>query len=85
LGSSKPDAPSITPSGDEGVALGQGVVPGAETFFGRGTSAVMANQQSRDKVLLGVASVAVAAALGVACQKRFAEADSALQRGRRRL
>ena len=28
---------------------------------------------SRDKVLLGVAGVAVAAALGIACQKRLAE------------
>jgi hypothetical protein len=33
----------------------------------------LADNESRDKLLLGVAGVAVAAALGIACQKRIAE------------
>jgi hypothetical protein len=86
FGSSKTDAPSITPSGDEGVTLGHNVPGrGTETLFGDGASASMADQESRDKVLLGVASVAVAAALGIACQKRFADADAAVVDGRYRV
>ena len=37
------------------------------------TRDALADSQSRDKLLLGVAGVAVAAALGMACQKRIAE------------
>lgn len=76
LGASlKTDAPSITPSGDEEAILGQKVSDsGPDKLFSRTASDMpMADQQSRDKLLLGVAGVAVAAALGIACEKRFAD------------
>jgi len=84
LGSSlKTDAPSITPSGDEDVTLGQKVPgAGAGKLFDWGGSAPMDDEQSRNNVLLGVAGVAVAAALGIACQKRFADSDAAVLDGR---
>ena len=38
--------------------------------------ATLRDPESRDKVLLGVAGLAVAAALGIACQKRLSEGGS---------
>jgi hypothetical protein len=68
-------SPSIAPSHDA-ETLGQNTSGMAgETFnaIRSATQDVLSDQESRDKLLLGVAGVAVAAALGIACQKRLAE------------
>jgi hypothetical protein len=64
------DAPSITPSDDDAAAQSTD-----DAFSGirSATQGLLSNQESRDKLLLTVAGVAVAAALGIACQKRLVE------------
>ncbi len=67
------DAPSIAPHDDLIRAIEQ------DTTGKRFNSAVsppqgaLSDQESRDRLLLGVAGLAVATALGIACQKRLAE------------
>jgi hypothetical protein len=72
----KKDAPSIAPSTDElGEFTRKASDMATEAFDSSvaATKAVLRDPESRDKLLLGVAGLAVAAAFGIACQKRLSE------------
>lgn len=72
----KADAPSIAPSAAEDSGTFTKVTERAGEVFdsaAAATRSALHNPESRDKVLLGVAGLAVAAALGIACQKRLAD------------
>jgi hypothetical protein len=71
----KADAPSIAPSVEDGGNFTRVSDMAGEVFdsAAAATRSALRSPESRDKVLLGVAGVAVAAALGIACQKRLSE------------
>jgi hypothetical protein len=71
----KKDAPSIAPSADDRDFTRKASDMATEAFDSSvaATRAVLGDPESRDKLLLGVAGLAVAAALGIACQKRLSE------------
>ncbi|HET7680813.1 MAG TPA: hypothetical protein VFK79_11860 [Xanthobacteraceae bacterium] len=77
IGSSlKSDAPSIAPfSEDVADFTHKASDLGREAFesTAAATRSVLHDAESRDKLLLGMAGLAVAAALGIACQKRLTE------------
>jgi len=65
------DIPSIAPSGDDDGAFPQKT--SGLAFDSTAASSMLRDPELRDKLLLGVAGLAVAAALGIACQKRLSE------------
>jgi len=70
------NAPSIAPSAEEIGNFTQRASDMAGEVFDSSVTAtrsMLRNRESRDKVLLGVAGLAVAAALGIACQKRLSD------------
>jgi hypothetical protein len=70
------DAPSIAPSDDRIQAIEQDIASSTGARFnGAAPQGALMAQESRDKLLLGVAGLAVATAVGIACQKRLAERD----------
>jgi hypothetical protein len=72
-------APSIAPSGEGIGDFTRKASDMAGEAFDSSVAAARAklrDPESRDKVLLGVAGLAVAAALGIACQKRLSEGTS---------
>jgi hypothetical protein len=73
------NAPSIAPSAEDVGDFTQKASDMAGEVFDSSvaaTRAMLRDPESRDKVLLGVAGLAVAAALGIACQKRLSESTS---------
>lgn len=64
----KTDAPSIVPSGHD-----VGASDLADQAFDAAARGALRDPNSRDSLLLGIAGLAVAAALGIACQKRLTE------------
>ena len=75
VGTSRRDAPSIAPSDDIGGFTQKASDMGGEVLHSSvtATRTMLRDPESRDKLLLGVAGLAVAAALGIACQKRLSE------------
>jgi len=73
------NAPSIAPSAEDiGHFTRKASDMAGEAFDGSvaAARAKLRDPESRDKVLLGVAGLAVAAALGIACQRRLSEGSS---------
>jgi hypothetical protein len=82
------DAPSIAPTDDRIRAIDRKAADRTGRWLG-GTASTpqgtLSDEEARNKLLLGVAGLAVATALGIACQKRLAEAEKVTQEHRDRV